>query len=123
MSDKILVTGATGNVGSEVVQQLAALAAPVRALVRDRAKAAAIEGPNVEIVQGDLSKPGALGPAFDGARKLLLVSSPDPGQAALQNGVIDVAKRSGVAHIVKVSAMGAALDSPISFGRWHAETE
>lgn len=123
MPDKILVTGATGNVGSEVVMQLAGLGVSVRALVRNRAKAAAIEGRNIEIVEGDLSKPSTLGPALEGVRKALISSSPDPGQAALQNGVIDAAKRAGVRHIVKVSAMGAASNSPISFGRWHAETE
>jgi uncharacterized protein YbjT (DUF2867 family) len=123
MPDKILVTGATGNVGSEVVKQLAGLSVSVRALVRDRTKAAAIEGRNVEIVEGDLSKPSTLGPAFDGVRKALISSSPDPRQAALQNGVIDAAKRAGVRHVVKISAMGAAPNSPISFGRWHAETE
>jgi uncharacterized protein YbjT (DUF2867 family) len=123
MPDKILVTGATGNVGGEVLKQLAGLRVSVRALVRNRTKAAAIEGPDVEIVEGDMSKPSTLAPALDGVRKLLLLSSPDPGQAALQNGVIDAAKRAGVRHIVKVSAMGAALDAPMSFGRWHAEIE
>src|SRR5579864_242425 len=123
MPDKILVTGATGNVGGEVVKQLAGLGVSVRALVRNRAKAAAMEGRNVEVVEGDLAKPATLGPALEGVSKLLLSSSPDPGQAALQNGVIDAAKRAGVRRIVKISAMGAAADSPISFGRWHAETE
>src|SRR5262249_20779088 len=123
MADKILVTGATGNVGGEIVKQLAGLGMSVRALVRNRAKAADMEASNVEIVEGDLSKPRTLVPALEGVAKALISSSPDPLQAALQNGLIEAAKRAGVRHIVKISAMGAAPDAPVSFGRWHAETE
>ncbi|MGH3090349.1 MAG: SDR family oxidoreductase, partial [Rubrobacteraceae bacterium] len=55
---RILVTGATGNVGGQVVSQLASAGAAVRALVRDPAAADMPEG--VEAVVGDLSKPNAL---------------------------------------------------------------
>jgi uncharacterized protein YbjT (DUF2867 family) len=123
MSDTILVTGATGKAGGEVLRQLAALGAPVRALVRNRAKAAAIEGPAVELVEGDLSKPETLSRALEGVGKALLSSAPDPNQAALQNNLIDAAARAGLRQIVKISAMGAAPDSTVRFGRWHAETE
>src|SRR5438128_3611324 len=123
MAKKILVVGATGNVGSETLKQLAALGSPVRALVRNRAKAVAIEGPGIEIVEGDLEKPQTLGPALDGVQKVLLVSSPDPRQAELQANLVDAAKRSNIRHILKISAMGAAPDSTVSFGRWHAQTE
>ena len=50
----ILVTGATGTNGSEVVRQLCAAGAPVRALVRDLKKARTLERPGVELVIGDL---------------------------------------------------------------------
>ena len=110
MADKILVTGATGNVGSEVLRRLAALGQPVRALIRNRSKAAAIEGPGVEIVEGDLEKPETLGAAVAGARKIVLISAPDPRQADLQANLIDAAGRADIRHIVKVSAIGAAPD-------------
>ncbi len=60
----ILVTGATGTVGSEVVNQLAQGGHRVRALVRDLAKASKF-GSEVEVVKGDLSKPGTLATAFN----------------------------------------------------------
>jgi uncharacterized protein YbjT (DUF2867 family) len=123
MSEKILVAGATGNAGGEVLRQLTALGVPVRALVRNRAKAEALAGPNVELVEGDLAKPDTLPPALEGVGKALLSSAPDPNQAALQNNLIDAAVRAGLRHIVKISAIGAAPDSPVSFCRWHAETE
>ena len=53
----ILVTGATGTTGSEVVKQLSAKGARVRAFVHDLKKAADLGGPGVELVQGDMSQP------------------------------------------------------------------
>src|SRR5258706_15770280 len=117
MTDKILVFGATGNVGSESVRQLAALGSPVRALVRNRVKAAAIEGPGIEIVEGDLEKPQTLGPALDGVQKVLLSSSPDPRQAELQADAIDADRRAGIRHLEKISAKGSVPDSAVSFLR------
>ena len=66
----ILVTGATGTVGTEVVRQLSAAGVPVRALVREPAKGEAIAGPGVEIVPGDLLDPASLDPALDSVDKL-----------------------------------------------------
>src|SRR5260370_41226290 len=123
MPDKILVTGATGNVGGEVLRRLAALGQPVRALIRNRAKAAAIEGAGIEIVEGDLEKPETLGPAVQGVRKIVLISALDPRQAELQANLIDAARRADIPHIVKMSAFGAAPASPFSFGRWDVATE
>jgi uncharacterized protein YbjT (DUF2867 family) len=67
----ILVTGATGNVGSEVVTALAARGAPVRALVRDRSAQRLPEG--VQSVKGDLEHPESLAPALDGVRAAFLL--------------------------------------------------
>jgi uncharacterized protein YbjT (DUF2867 family) len=56
----IVVTGATGQIGSEVVRQLAEQGEKVRALIRDPKKAAPLNHPNVMFVMGDLSDPKAL---------------------------------------------------------------
>src|SRR5258706_9967599 len=106
MENRVLVTGATGNVGGEVVRQLVAAGVPVRAMVRNRAKAAGIDHPGVEIVTGDFEKPETLGPALKGMSSVLLSSSPDPRQAELQNQFIDAARSAGRPNIVKVSAVG-----------------
>lgn len=123
MANKILITGATGNIGADVVRLLSARGVPMRALIRNRAKAKSIELPNVEIMEGDMDKPRTLEPAMAGVDRVFLVSSPDPRQAELQANVIDAAKQAGVRHIVKLSAMGAALDGLSVFQKWHAETE
>ncbi|MGK8524892.1 NAD(P)H-binding protein [Nocardia asteroides] len=91
----ILVTGATGNVGAEVVQALAAAGEPVRALVRDIRRAAVPRA--AEAVTGDLSSPNTL--SFDGVRALFLL----PGYPA----VAHAAAKAGVEHIVQLSGVSA----------------
>lgn len=121
---KILVTGATGNIGSILVEKLATANVPARALVRSHGKAEGIEKLGLEAVIGDLDKPETLQPALEGIEKVFLLSSPDPRQAELQSNLIQAAKSAGVSHIVKLSAIGVGgeLDS-ITLGRLHRETE
>lgn len=71
----ILVTGATGINGSEIVKQLVAAGAQVRALVHAPQKAAEIAGINVEIVTGDFDHPASLDAALTGVDRALLLSA------------------------------------------------
>lgn len=118
----ILVTGATGKVGQEVVHQLAARDVPLRAFVRDPTRASHIRLPGVEVVAGDLSRPETLDEALLGVDRVFLLSSPDPDQVTLQGNCIDAARRAGVRHVVKVSVAGGP-DSGTQIGRWHWTTE
>src|SRR5579859_4596077 len=69
----ILVTGATGLSGSAVIREFARQGYPVRALVRSRAKAQALElFPTVEIVEGDMLRPDTLAAALSGIDRVLL---------------------------------------------------
>jgi uncharacterized protein YbjT (DUF2867 family) len=119
----ILITGATGRVGGATLKQLCSRGVPVRALVRNAEKAALVAGPQVEPVIGDLAQPRSLESALDGVTSALLVSPLDPHQVELQGNFIDAAKRAGRVHVVKISGLGTALDSPVRSGRWHAQTE
>ncbi|MBF6412853.1 SDR family oxidoreductase [Nocardia cyriacigeorgica] len=93
----ILVTGATGNIGSALVQELAG-AAPVRALTRDAGRARVPAG--VEVVEGDLEDVGSLSSALDGVRSIFLLSRLGPDEE-----IIDAARRAGVEHVVLVSSI------------------
>jgi len=119
----ILITGATGHTGMEVVRQVTAKGSRVRALVRNPEKADTIAGGGVETAGGDLDKPETLAKALAGIEKVFLLSTAEPRQVELQGNLVTAAKRAGVKLIVKMSALGAALDSPVSFARWHAQTE
>ncbi len=119
----IVVIGATGQIGSEVVRLLAEKGQQVRPLIRDPKKAMGLSHPNVMFVQGDLSDPKSLDAAFKGAQKLFLLTPADTRQVELQHNAIEAAKRAGIQHVVKMSAFGSAKDAPVNMGRWHAQTE
>lgn len=101
----ILVVGATGTVGREVVKQLVAGGHRVRALVRDPANAGHL-GTGPEIVTGDLARPETLAPAFAGVDKALVLAPPTPQLEALEGNAFEAARLAGVRHVVKLSAFG-----------------
>lgn len=121
----ILVTGATGTIGSEVVQQLSAKGVGVRALVREPAKAEKIKKPGVELVVGDLAKPQTLAVALQGVKKVFLLATPAGEQTLeeLESNLIDAAKAAGVEHVVKLSVIGAEMEPGVAIGRWHRAGE
>lgn len=114
----ILVTGATGKVGREVVRQLVATGAPIRALVRDPVSASPIRLPGVEVVTGDFSRPQTLPPALAGVERVFLLTPAHPDMLAYDTSVVDAAVAAGARRIVKVSVAGGP-DSGTQIGRWH----
>ena len=119
----VLVTGATGTVGSEVVRELRERGVPVRAFVRDPRKAAALLGEDVELAVGDLGEPESLRRALDGVDRLFLACANVPGQVEHETGAIDAAAQAGVARVVKLSALGAEPGSPLAFWDWQGRIE
>jgi uncharacterized protein YbjT (DUF2867 family) len=119
----ILIVGATGLIGSATLRQLTALGVPVRALVRSAEKAATLAGFGVETVIGDLEQPASLDAALDGVTRALLISPLNPRQVGWQGNFVEAARRAAAVHIVKLSGLGTAPDSPLRSGRWHAQTE
>ncbi len=118
----ILVTGATGNLGGAVIEQLRHTAIPLRALVRDRAKATALAAQGVELVQGDLSQPADLVAALTGVDAAFLVMPNDPQQVALECGLIDAARQAGVRYVVKLSVLRSG-ELPSTLQQWHRQIE
>jgi len=120
----ILVTGATGLNGSELVRRLSAMGIPVRALVRSAARAQGFSSlPKVEIVEGDMERPETLTRALQGVDRTMLISSSDPMMLEVQSNFIEAARKAGVKHVVKLSGIIPDLDSPFRFARMHAEIE
>jgi uncharacterized protein YbjT (DUF2867 family) len=119
----ILVTGATGNVGSQVVRELGRSGVPVRAFVRDTARAREVLGDAVELAAGNLSDPDSLRRALRGVDTVFLSSADGPEKVQQETCVIDAAVESGVEQIVKCSTIGAAVGSPLPPFDWHGRIE
>jgi uncharacterized protein YbjT (DUF2867 family) len=106
----IVVTGATGNVGGEVVAALAGREEGVRALARDPAGAGLPAG--VDVVQGDLELPESLTPALDGARAVFLL-----GGWGDMPGLLRRFGRAGIQHVVLLTSrcvVGGMADNAIT---------
>jgi uncharacterized protein YbjT (DUF2867 family) len=114
----ILVTTA-GKVGSETARVLRQRGTPVRVLVRDAARAAALAEAGAEVAVGDLDVPATVDEAMTGIKTVVLVSPAVPAQ---ELNVIRGAARAGVTHVTKVTSK-ASPDSPIARRRWQAEIE
>lgn len=126
MPETILVTGATGNVGSEVVKQLSRDASNYNI----NAGVHSIENANkfqqydrVKAVQIDYDKIEGLESAFKDVNKLFLLTHPSPKTVEHESNLVNEAKKSGIKHIVKQSIMLADLDADLEAMRLHRQTE
>lgn len=120
----ILITGATGNVGSQLAGLLAAQHIPFRAMVRSVEAARRLPAlQNAELVTGDFNDKQALANALSGIDKAFLLTNSSAQAEAQQLAFVDVAKRAGTKHIVKLSQWAADVDSPVRFLRYHAAVE
>jgi uncharacterized protein YbjT (DUF2867 family) len=126
---KILVTGATGNVGRPLVEQLNSAGHQVRALTRNPAKANFSKG--VEVVAGDLTRPETLAPALEGVESLHLINFGGDDYSPLQtaNEIVALAENAGVKRVtvllggekgaleqaVEASSMAWTMLQPVEF--------
>ena len=101
----ILVTGATGNIGRQVVEHLVKRSADVRALVRDRSKASFPEG--VSVAQGDFLDVDSLRKAMSGISTLFLLNAVVPDEFTQALIALNVARSSGIERIVYLSVIHA----------------
>jgi len=114
----ILVTGATGNVGREVVRELSGRGERFRAAYTTKEKAAEAKTANAEPVVLDFSKPETFGAALAGVDRLFLLSANPPSESA----VVHAAKAAGVRQVVKLSVFDAPAEGFV-FGKMHRAVE
>ena len=120
----ILVTGATGSIGRELTQQLAAKNIPFRALIRKSEDAQLLPaGDGVEWAIGDLADTGSILRAAAGIERAFLLTNSSEEAEALQGNFVDSAQQAGVQHVVKQSQWAASPASPVRFLRYHAAVE
>jgi uncharacterized protein YbjT (DUF2867 family) len=105
--NKILVTGPTGNVGSEVFSRLVAKGAPAVAAAFNAEKARKQLGADAAIVPFDFTRPETFAAAFAGAEKMFLVRPPDIADVKKDIApALAAAKEAGVKHVVFLSLLG-----------------
>ncbi len=122
---KFVVTGATGQLGRLVIDVLLRTvpADSIVAAVRNVEKASDIAAMGVQVRQADYNQPASLEAAFQGAERLLLISSSEIGQRTRQHqAVIDAAQRSGVRLLAYTSVLHADT-SVLALAQEHRETE
>lgn len=121
----IAITGATGQLGRLVIDQLLQKvpASQLIALVRDPAKADDLKARGLHIRAADYTQPAALATALQGVEKLLLISSSEVGKRLEQHrNVIDAAQKSGVKLLAYTSILHAQ-NSIMALADEHRETE
>jgi uncharacterized protein YbjT (DUF2867 family) len=118
----ILVMGATGTVGRDVVKQLVAAGERPRAFIRDPAKGQRL-GSQVEQVVGDLDRPESIAAAVADVDRMFLVTTQSPRQPDWERSVIEAAASARVRRVVKVSVFNADVRSPLQIARQHWQAE
>lgn len=119
----ILVTGATGHVGSHLVGELAERGAPTRAFVRDADKARSMLGADVELAMGDYADPPSITAALEGVDRVFLLTPTHPEMVQWEQNIVHAATAARVQRIVKISTIGADPESDGRFARWQGRCE
>jgi uncharacterized protein YbjT (DUF2867 family) len=122
-SRMILVTGATGTNGRLVVEALLRAGAPVRAMVQDPTRGADLERAGAQLAVADFDRPDTLDGALAGVERSLLLSAVDERLVEREARFVERAKKAGLRHLVKFSAIGAHLAASFTFGRQHGRSE
>ncbi|MFL6325199.1 MAG: SDR family oxidoreductase [Nitrososphaeraceae archaeon] len=128
MTETILVTGATGTVGNEVVKQLLAAKGQREEdiIVKAAARSAnddTFRNLGVQIAQLDYNKPDTLSTALRGVNKVFLLTPFQSNMVDLTLNLVNEAKNVGVKHIVKQSVLGADAEQEITSSRLHRQAE
>lgn len=117
---RYLITGATGEVGSRVVELLIRGGARPRVFVRNAHKATSLFGDRVEVFVGNLADPYSIRAALEGVDEFFLLNS-GPQIPARDEEAAKAARAAGVKHLVKLSSMD--VQQGLAIGAWHERGE
>ncbi|MFE7744090.1 NAD(P)H-binding protein [Nocardia sp. NPDC057455] len=117
----IVITGATGTIGSEIVRQLSMRASAIRAVTRDPDRAEVPAG--VDVVRGDYTDLASMAKAMAGAQAAFIVGVLGPEYVEADRALIATARDAGVGRIVKLSAIGTGDTGLGRVGTWHLPGE
>jgi uncharacterized protein YbjT (DUF2867 family) len=119
----ILVTGASGRVGSKLVESLLQSSERVRVLVRDPQKIVNLQALGASVFLGDLNRSDHLDAALRGCDRLFSIPPNTLNQAEQEINLLQAAKRASIRHIVKLSTIKSDPESPCHFFKQHAIAE
>jgi uncharacterized protein YbjT (DUF2867 family) len=119
----ILLTGVTGKTGGATARALLGKGVPLRAIVRNPEKAAALKDAGVDLVVGDATDRAVVDRALRGVERALMVMPNGEGQLGFEKQFIDAAKAAGVKHLVKMSSMEAVADAKAPIPKVHYQAE
>ena len=118
----ILISGATGTIGSEVLRLLAGRGVRLRAMTRDPARLRLPGGDGVDAVRADFENPDSLRRALDGVDSVFLLTAPGAWVPEHDLAMIHAVRSSGVRKVVKLSAIGSGehgTDGNTRPAEWH----
>lgn len=119
----ILLTGLDSSTGLRAAKKLLKSGHSFTALVKDTSKFSELKSKKVTLVKGSIDDSDSLRKAMDGIENALLISPLSENQYKQEKNFIDAAKKAGVKHIVKFSAIGADPDSPSDILKAHGQSE
>ena len=119
----ILITGATETNGRLVVQALLNAGRPVRAMLQNPTRAGDLQQAGAQLVRGDFDTGDTLDAALAGVDQALLLSPVDPRLVEREARFVERAKKAGLKHLVKFSAIGAHPAASFTWGRQHGTAE
>jgi uncharacterized protein YbjT (DUF2867 family) len=103
----ILITGATGKIGKELVLDLLARRSSFKVMVRSREAVKDFEAKGIKTVQGDFERPETQAGALANIQSVFLLTTPRPDNLVMERKFLAACKARGVKHVVRLSAMGA----------------
>jgi uncharacterized protein YbjT (DUF2867 family) len=118
-----LVTGATGNTGAALIEELARRGVPYRAMVRKAEDANGLTREPESVAVADFDDDDSVAKALTGIARAYLVTPSSERVEAQQIRFVELAANAGIEHLVVLSQLGAAMDSPDRFLRYHAAVE